>query len=37
MAAEVALEMGTFVLFAAVIPAAGYYAWLLLYKMWSRR
>ena len=29
MAAEVALEMGTFVLFAAVIPAAGYYAWLL--------
>ena len=37
MLGEVALEAGTFVLFAAILPAVGYYAWLLLYKMWSRR
>jgi hypothetical protein len=31
---EVALEVGTFVLFAVVIPAALYGAWLLALRLW---
>jgi hypothetical protein len=38
MLADVALEMGTFITFAVILPAAGYGLWLLIVRLiWGRQ
>lgn len=37
MLGEVALELATFVVFAVIIPAAGYYVWLITLRLWRAR